>query len=73
MLAIATSCTAWTEKVLQEIGQHPTKLPQIPLFIGLLDGGVFLYHPTRDLTRDLTIHCSLCAVATLGKAMGRRA
>ena len=73
VLTIATSFTAWTEKVSMKIGQHPTKLPQSLLFIGLPDGEVFLYHLTKDLTRDLTIHCLLCVVATLGKAMGRRA
>ena len=47
----------------------------IALFIGLPDGEVFLYHLTRDLTKDPTIFLSpnhLCAVATLGKATGRR-
>ena len=48
------------------MGQHLTKMRQIALFIGLPDGEVFLYHLTRDLTRDPTIHCLLCAVATQG-------
>ena len=50
-------------------------MPEKPLFIGLSDGEVFLYHLTRDLTKDPTIFLSpnyLCAVATLGKATGRR-
>ncbi len=44
----------------------------IALFIGLPDGEVFLHHLTTPPTRDLTIHWILCAVATLGKATGRR-
>ena len=55
------------------MGRHLTKMHRIALFIGLPDGEVFAKHLTRDLTKDPTIHCFLCAVATLGKAMGRRA
>ena len=55
------------------MGQHLTKMHRIALFIGLPDGEVFAKHLTRDLTKDPTIHCFLCAVATQGKAMGSRA
>ena len=54
------------------MGRHLTKMRRIALFIGLPDGEVFAKHLTRDLTRAPTIHCFLCAVATLGKATGRR-
>jgi len=55
------------------MGQHLTKMRRIALFIGLPDGEVFAQHLTRHLTKDPTIHCFLCAVATQGKAMGSRA
>jgi len=44
------------KKFCKKWGQHLTKMRQIALFIGLPDGEVFLYHLTRDLTRDPTIH-----------------
>ena len=56
----------FSEKVSSKNRSTPHQKLQIPLFIGLSDGGVLLYHLTRDLTNAPTTLCLLCDVATLG-------
>ena len=57
------------QKVLSKIMSTPHQNARKAPVFGLSDGEVFLYHLTRDLTKDPTIFLSpnhLCAVATLG-------
>jgi len=56
---IPDRCSAPTEKVLQRMRQHLTKMRRIVLFIGLSDGEVMKKHLTRDLTNAPTIHLHL--------------